>query len=185
MPKSFDILSVLDKPEVAADLTGAPVEELFDTWVALDTLEKGIAPQKSALRDLLLAHAQELGSKDDSGSDVLAVGGSLVKRELRRPNLDKLDVSKIRQLCEAHKVPEEDLPFDTVKVVIINPTKLEALLQRGVLPPEKILAMREELEVETLRMEKSPAMQNELKRFKPKAVAKKTAKKGRVKLVTE
>lgn len=131
------IIPVLREEAMVKPREAMSLLEKLEAWIALDNIEKAAKARKEALREDLLMETEAKGTQDDKGSFVLETQLALLTKEKR---VDKLpDLKQLQALVEAvGKIKENEKPFDEVKTLVVNPSKLESLVERGLLPEQKV-----------------------------------------------
>lgn len=118
----------------------APIENFTtgaaaQAYLLLNVMESVIEERKKALRDRLLADAEEKGTTTDNGSQTLDADGNSVTREKREKHT--LKEKKVAALLEKHGLNMED-GFDKVVTWVPSPTKLKHLVEVGAIPVEEL-----------------------------------------------
>jgi hypothetical protein len=108
---------------------------VLHAWVWLDEVEKLCAARKEVLRHYLLDTVGEKGEASDKGSFRLEVDGTVVVKERRGGQ--KLDGERLMDLLTAHKL-EVSQGFDEVRLWQLNPSKVQWLLETGVLSEAEV-----------------------------------------------
>lgn len=142
--KSFKSLVTAIQEWIAeTPLTRVPAEQtdatLVETWAALDALVERLDSARKALREELLQRAQEHGEPTPKGGNRWAVGESEVLRECRRASLP--DEDAVRSMLAARGLAF-DAAFSPVTKVVLDASKVEALVSLGRLPAAEIEAAR-------------------------------------------
>lgn len=123
------------------DPTTVSLSEVVVAYAVLNHVEKVIDKRKKELKPHLMKQAEAHGSLLEKGHRALEVGQEKLTRERKLsagPNEDKLKLlmeTKSIALLEA---------FDEVKAVVLNPSKLEYLVQVGKLKADEVEALRDE-----------------------------------------
>ncbi len=123
------------------DPRSVPLSDVVVAYAAINHLEKVIEKRKKALNPHLMSQADTHGEPTEKGHKVLAVGQEKIVKERKltaAPDDDKLKVlldTKGIALLEA---------FDEVKSVVLNPSKLQYLVQIGKLKAEEVEALHNE-----------------------------------------
>ena len=117
----------------------ANLQQIVTMFAMINTLEKALEKRKEQMRELLLAQAKALGDEGEKGSFTLRVGNETVVAEFRQ-NKD-LDTEALRALMSTHNVPVLDV-FDEVKSLVLNPSKLEYVIDIGKLDKKQVEGLR-------------------------------------------
>lgn len=127
----------------SSPLTRAPIEQtdatLVETWAALDALVERLDGARKALREELLTRAQANGEPTAKGGNRWTVGESEVLRECRKSSLP--DEDAVRNMLTARGLAF-DAAFSPVTKVVLDASKVEALVSLGKLPAAEIEAAR-------------------------------------------
>lgn len=125
------------KKEARPLLIGRAMLEEFDAgnmlgavtaWKILDFVEKAIEPRKEKIRLALLGWAEKLGEATEKGGSKLSVAGNVVLREKRvgaQP-----EEGPLKKMLEEKGLRMSEV-FDEVKKVVLNPSKLQSLIETG------------------------------------------------------
>lgn len=138
------IVETVIKPITQGVVVTQPIEKLAPTDAVLafkfiDFIEKQVAGRKKALRDFLLGYAEAQGEVNPkSGSKAVKVEGTTVIKERRRDNNPNADGLKGLLADAGIKL---DAAFDEVKVLQVNPTKLQFLVETGKLKKDAVEAL--------------------------------------------
>jgi len=116
-----------------------PIEHVVQAWSILDFIEGLIADRKAALRLRLLDEAESNGKPTDKGGQRLFISGSTVLREKRVAKSPSEDV--VRKLIAEAKLKLVDV-FDEQTVLVLNPSKLDLLVDTGKLDAEALEASK-------------------------------------------
>jgi hypothetical protein len=114
-------------------------QALVEAWTVLDALADQLETQRKTMREVLLARAKEHGKPTEKGGNRWTIGESEVLRECRRASLP--DEETVRTLLTARGMPF-DAAFSAVTKVVLDASKVEALVSLGKLPAAKIEAAR-------------------------------------------
>jgi hypothetical protein len=124
---------LLESPE------GLGLEGVVHTWIILTKLEEQIKARKERLRKWLMGRIEEAGSPTShGGQDIRGPLGWLVreKRVATAP-----DEEGVRALLESKEIPL-DKGFSKVTKVVMDPSKLETLVDLGTIRKDEIDALR-------------------------------------------
>lgn len=118
-----------------------PLADVVVAYAVLNHVSKVIEARKKDLNPHLMKQAEAHGALLEKGHRMLEVGQEKLTRERKLsagPNEDKLKL-----LLETKKIDMAEV-FDEVKQVVLNPSKLEYLVQVGKLKAEEVEALRDE-----------------------------------------
>lgn len=127
--------SLLTGDIMTADASTANVESVVEAWVLLKYTYDRIDARLKALREVLLARAEEFGKDTDKGGSKLLVNGTTVLRERRQAALP--DEKGVRALLDEAGL-KPDQAFSKVTKVVLDASKLQALVDLGKLPEDKV-----------------------------------------------
>lgn len=122
----------------AAD--GAGISDIVEIYIALNTLQKIIAARLSDIKPLLHEVAEQNGDLTEKGSLQLYVGENRVIREKRESTAP--DEEKLRALLETRGV-DLDAVFDTIQTYILNPSKLQYIIDTGRIDKNEVVSLKE------------------------------------------
>jgi len=128
-------MSILFAPP-SADV---PKEQGVVAWNALATMGEIFAAQLALWREYLLALAEKEGVTTDMGGQSLDVEGTRVVRERRKMKLP--DEQGVKELLARNSLPISEC-FDEVKTLVLNPSKLDYLIQAGRISADQVEAMK-------------------------------------------
>jgi hypothetical protein len=143
MSKEFlsEIVPVLKSPAITTPTVKMNLEQKVEAWIALDVVEKAAKKRKEAIRVELLVEIEARGTQNDKGSFVLPMEIAVLTREKRQDKEPALD--GLRALvAKTKKIKDEEKPFDEVKALVVNMSKLDSLIERGLLSQEDVDALR-------------------------------------------
>lgn len=98
-------------------------------WSVLDTLEDVIKQRKEAYRLAMLSHAEKNGDPTPKGGNQIQIDGSKVVREKRQNKMPE-DNADFRLMLAVRNIGLPEL-FDEVKVLQMNASKLDYLIDSG------------------------------------------------------
>ena len=124
-----------------AKIDGVVLAELF---LFIDVVEKRCVTAKKQFRESLLSTAEQLGIKNKRGHFEFDSGTALVIDEKRQSNLPSMD--DLIQLLQESGLDTLEA-FDESKVLEMNPSKLDRLLETGRLDRDKFDSLRKEVHV--------------------------------------
>jgi len=131
--------SLLTGDIMTADADTANVESVVEAWVLLKYTYDKIDARLKGLREVLLARAEEFGKSTDKGGSKLLVNGTTVLRERRQAALP--DEKGLRTLLEKHGI-KPDQAFSKVTKVVLDASKVKALVDLGKLPEDDVEDLR-------------------------------------------
>jgi len=131
--------SLLTGDIMTAEADTANVESVVEAWVLLKYTYDRIDARLKALREVLLARAEEFGKDTDKGGSKLLVNGTTVLRERRQAALP--DEKGLRTLLEKHGI-KPDQAFSKVTKVVLDASKVKALVDLGKLPEDDVEDLR-------------------------------------------
>lgn len=108
-------------------------------WSVLDTLEDLIKDRKQSYREQLLVTAEQTGVKTDKGGFRMWVDNSEVVRERRERKLP--EEAGLKLLMASRGIPYNEC-FDEVKTLVLNPSKLDYLIETGRLSKDEVDALK-------------------------------------------
>jgi hypothetical protein len=123
------------------DPTTCAVADVVVAYAAINFLEKVIEKRKAELKPHLLSQAETHGELTEKGHSVLELEDAKVTRE--RKLSAGPDEEKLKALLSTHGLSISDC-FDEIKRVVLNPSKLEYLIQVGKLNGVEVEALRRE-----------------------------------------
>lgn len=126
-------------PPMTDPVEDTPIEDLVEHWVLLKYLKEASEDRMKALRNELLNRAETYGADTEKGGSKLTVEGTLVLRERRQAALP--DEKKLRKLLDERGI-SPDKAFSKVTNVVMDASKVKALVDLGKLPGDKVEAMR-------------------------------------------
>lgn len=145
--------SLMTSTIMSGDLSGYDTETLVKAWVMLRYTQERIEDRLKLLRTLLLARAEKYGKPTDKGGSRLLSDGSTVIRERRQSALP--DEKVVRKLLEEYGLGV-DKAFSSVTKVVLDASKLKALVDLGKLPEDQIEEARKV--VWALRVKEAPEL---------------------------
>lgn len=148
---------LLTSQVMTGDLGQYDTETLVKAWAMLRYTQERIDDRMKALRKLLLARAETYGKRTDRGGNRLFVEGSEVMRERRQSALP--DEKTVRRLLEEYGLGV-DKAFSSVTKVVLDASKLKALVDLGKLPEDEIEEARKV--VWALRVKEAPELIEDL-----------------------
>lgn len=131
--------SLLTGDIMTADAETANIESVVQAWVVLKYTFDKIDSRLKGLRDVLLARAEEFGRPTDKGGSKLLVNGTTVLRQRRLAALP--DEKGLRGLLEKHGI-KPDQAFSKVTKVVLDASKVQALVDLGKVPEADVAALR-------------------------------------------
>jgi len=142
-------------------LTGS-IEEFTDSqaataWATVDLMEKVVKERKDQLRESLMNRAKAGGVKRENGTCDMLTDGTTVTCERRVATLPDEDV--VKACLKEAKLQHEDA-FTAQMVWTMDPSKVDFLVNGGMLPAEKIEASKKETFV--LKVKVAPALKTKL-----------------------
>lgn len=113
------------------DLAGLSLADIVQAFVTLKDVLEGLPKERlGELRSYLLKHAESFGEDNGKGGQRLSVEGATVTREKRTAKT--LDVDTVLNLATDHGLQPTDVCDEvTTKSLIVNPSKLDFLVQTG------------------------------------------------------
>jgi hypothetical protein len=131
--------SLLTGDHMTTNPAEMPIEEVVQAWVLYKHVSDSIEKRMKAFREVLLAKAEQYGKPTDKGGQVLSVQATKVLREKR---VSAAPPEKgVRELLEKHELPIDEA-FSTVKKVVLDPSKLQVLMDLGKLPSDEVEALK-------------------------------------------
>jgi hypothetical protein len=121
------------------DVSSFSDEQAANSWTMIDLLEKIIKTRKESLRATLLERAEKSGTKKENGSFEATMGNINVINERRQEKLP--DENVVKQLLKEANLEFTDAFNEDISWVM-NPSKVEFLVQCGKLPADKIEASK-------------------------------------------
>lgn len=109
--------------------------EALHSYIALNQLSKVIEKRMAALKPLLHEVAETEGKKTENGGFETVIAGNTVTRERRRATAP--DDTKLRALLETRGI-KVDKVYDTVEALVLNPSRLQYLMDHGDLKEEDV-----------------------------------------------
>lgn len=145
MPTFTDTLKsvgegLLDNDIMTTTPTKMRIGSVVEAWVILDNIAKVIGDRKKVLRLHLLGRAEKFGRPTERGGQMVKVDTSKVLREKRISKTLKAD--DVRELLETRNIPFDD-GFSKVTTVVVDPSKLETLVNLGKLPQAEVEALHQ------------------------------------------
>lgn len=113
---------------VATPVSDLSMEEVVESWVALDFVAKKIEKRKEALRERLLAEAEKKGTPTEKGGQSIEIAGTVVTRERRDDKLP--DPEKLKLFLEDRRI-DPTLVFETRTIQELSPSRLEFAIETG------------------------------------------------------
>lgn len=138
---------------MTVDPTTCAVADVVVAYASINFLEKVIEKRKAELKPHLLSQAQTHGQVTEKGHSVLELEDAKVTRE--RKLSAGPDEDKLKRLLETYGLSLIDC-FDEVKKVVLNPSKLQYLVDVGKLKGAEVEALR--TESFALRVEPGPEL---------------------------
>lgn len=120
-------------------LGAAGIAHVLRVWRLLGAVEDEVGGVRGKLREQLLAYVASEGREDERGSATVVVEGTTVKREARRAS--EPDAKGVKELLARRDIPVSRA-FDEVKVLQLNATKLQHLIDTGKVTAEEVEALR-------------------------------------------
>lgn len=113
------------------DLAGLSLADIVQAFVTLKDALEGLPKERlGELRAYLLKHAESFGEDNGKGGQRLSVEGSTVTREKRTAKT--LDTDTVLNLAADHGLQPTDVCDEvTTKSLVVNPSKLDFLVQTG------------------------------------------------------
>jgi len=147
MPKTSkffrDLVSDLKEWADGSPLIAVPAtldnQALVEAWAVLAALADQLEAQRKMMREVLLERAKEHGESTEKGGNRWKIGESEVLRECRKSSLP--DEETVRNLLTARGMSFNEA-FSAVTKVVLDASKVEALVSLGKLPADKIEAAR-------------------------------------------
>lgn len=133
------VRDLMNGPPMTDPVEDTPIEALVEHWVLLKYLKEASEDRMKALRKELLNRAETYGADTEKGGSKLTVEGTLVLRERRQAALP--DEKKLRKLLDDRGIAP-DKAFSKVTNVVMDASKVKALVDLGKLPADKVEAMR-------------------------------------------
>ena len=130
---------LMQGPPMTDPVEDTPIEDLVEHWVLLKFLKEAAEDRMKGLRNELLSRAETYGADTKKGGSKLTIEGSLVLRERRQAALP--DEKKLRKLLDDRGIAP-DKAFSKVTKVVMDASKVQALVDLGKLPADKVEAMR-------------------------------------------
>lgn len=130
---------LLTSPLMTAPAEGANIVSLTEAFVVLKQVGEMVEERQKALRDVILAKVAEFGKDDEKGGRGLLVEGSTVRRERRMATLP--EEKGLKALLTEHALSFEEA-FSKVTSVVLDASKVKALVDLGKLPEEKVDALK-------------------------------------------
>ncbi len=131
------------RPLTSGEVMHAPVEKLslgerVEAFAILQWMEKKLEERKAALRERLLADAEQVGKPNEKGGFKISHEGCAVTKEARTSKSP--NDGELRALLTEASIGAEQV-FDKVMVEQFNPSKLEQLVSLGKLDAEAVKAL--------------------------------------------
>lgn len=114
-------------------------EQAATAWAMIDLLEKVIEDRKKELREALFSRAEKSGKAKENGSLESSMGSVTVVKERRQGRLPDEEVVKA---CLKEAGLEYEDAFSAQMKWVMDPSKVDFLVQCGKLPAEKIEASK-------------------------------------------
>jgi len=131
--------SLLTGDLMTADAETANVESVVQAWVLLKYTQDRIEARLKGLRNVLLDRAEEFGKSTEKGGNKLSVDGTVVLREKRVAALP--EEKGLRALLEDRGIKPTEA-FSKVTKVVLDASKVQALVDLGKLPEDKVQALK-------------------------------------------
>lgn len=112
-----------------------PKEQGVAAWNALATMKDIFEAQVSLWREYLMTLAEKEGVQTDYGGYVMEVDGTRITRERRKAKLP--EESAVKELLARNSIPISEC-FDEVKTLVLNPSKLDYLVQSGRISADQV-----------------------------------------------
>jgi len=124
-------------------MTGEPetsnIESVVQAWVILKHISDCVEERLKALREVMLVRVEKFGRETERGGSHLFVDGTKVMRECRRSSLP--EEKALRAILTEHGIAL-DQAFSKVTKVVLDASKVEALVSLGKIPEEKVEAAK-------------------------------------------
>jgi hypothetical protein len=117
--------------------------DIVQAYVTLKDVLEGLPKERlGELRSYLLKHAESFGEDNGKGGQRLSVEGSTVTRERRVSNRRSLDTDTALNLAADKGLQPTDVCDEVVtKSLVVNPSKLDFLVQTGKLDKAAVEAL--------------------------------------------
>lgn len=122
-----------------ADPSGASIQALTEAFVLIKHLNEATDTRMKAIREVLLARIAEYGKDTPKGGRQIMVEGTSVRREARTAALP--DEKGLKTLLTEYSVDFEQA-FSKVVQVVLDASKLKALVDLGKIPEAKVEALK-------------------------------------------
>jgi len=162
------------------------VDELAHVYLAVKYLKERSENRMKAIRKILLKKAESFGTDTEHGGKMLTVSNTKVFRERRQSPMPEEDA--IRTLMEERGLKVSDV-FSKTTVVVLDPSKLQEMVDLGKLPKDKVeearkvtwaLRLRESYEVkdilDSMDTPKSEEPSGPTSKKRPKAIGSRKGK---------
>lgn len=121
------------------DLNGVNLEWLIKAFVLLKHINEATEARMKEIREILLAEIAEQGRDTPKGGQQLVVEGTSLRREARTAALP--DEKGLKALLTEHGIDFEQA-FSKVVQVVLDASKLKALVDLGKIPEAKVDALK-------------------------------------------
>jgi hypothetical protein len=130
---------LMESSLMTAALESMPTEDLVEVWTLLDFVYWAIDKRRKAMREHLLRRAEKYGRATDKGGQRLRVGGAKIVRQRRVGTLP--EEAAVRKLLDEANI-DRSRGFSTTTKVVVDVSKLEGLVNLGLLEEDAIEAAK-------------------------------------------
>ena len=139
----MDLVLPFLQGELFETIGSADLEKQTAVYAALRTLEKAIKKKKAELRDQILENLHYRGEKEKE------VGSAKVALKTRSSRLP--EDKPFRKLLEGKEIDIEKA-YDVIETLVLNPSKVEALVDLGHLSEEEVNSLKKTSEAIDVRL---------------------------------